>query len=91
MDKYNEISPILHKTINKYFITYKSKARFNTFERLGFWQMIFNNTFGMGVIKTPFTSIIKERGYWHTLACKKLPVKLVKLPKSTKAKKRKSK
>ena len=90
MDKYSEISPILRNTINKYFITYKSKARFNTFERLGFWQMIFNNTFDMNVIKTSFTSIIKEKGYWYTLACKKLPVKIVK-PKSKKTVKRKSK
>jgi len=52
--------------------------------------MIFNNTFGENVIKTPFTSIIKEKGYWYTLACKKLPVKIVK-PKSKKTVKRKSK
>lgn len=52
--------------------------------------MIFNNTFGMNVIKTSFISIIKEKGYWHTLACKKLPVKIVK-PKSKKTVKRKSK
>lgn len=90
MRKYNEISGILRNTINKYFITYKSHARFNTFERLAFWQMIYNNTFGMNVIKTPFTSIIKERGYWYTMACRKLPVKIVK-PKSKKTVKRKSK
>lgn len=90
MSKYNEISGIMHNTINKYFITYQSKARFNTFERLAFWQMVYNNTFGENVIKTPFTSIIKERGYWCTMACKKLPVKIVKL-KSKKTVKRKSK